>query len=106
QQREIIIVNEIEVRSKTIEVRFYDNGTVDGDIISIYFNNELIQQRQALTSSPIRFTLQLKEGQDNIIAMYAENLGTIPPNTALMVVDDGINIIRIPLESNMQQSGA
>ncbi|MCR6721640.1 MAG: hypothetical protein NVV59_15455 [Chitinophagaceae bacterium] len=106
QQREISIVNEIEVRSKTIEVRFYDNGTVDGDIISIYFNNELIQQRQALTSSPIRFTLQLKEGQDNIIAMYAENLGTIPPNTALMVVDDGINIIRIPLESNMQQSGA
>lgn len=106
QRREVSIVNEIEVRSKTIEVRFYDNGTVDGDIISIYFNGQLIQQRQALTSSPIRFTLQLREGEENIIAMFAENLGTIPPNTALMVVDDGSSIIRIPLESNMQQSGA
>lgn len=106
QRREVSIVNEIEVRAKTVEVRFYDNGTVDGDIISIYFNNELVKQRQTLTSSPIRFTLQLKEGQDNIIAMYAENLGTIPPNTALMVVDDGSSVIRIPLESNMQQSGA
>jgi len=106
QSREINIVNQLEVRSKTIEVRFFDNGSVDGDIISIYFNGRLLQQRQTLSSSPIRFTLQLKENEENIIAMFAENLGSIPPNTALMVVDDGGSIVRIPLESNMQQSGA
>ncbi len=37
--------------------------------------------------------------------MYAENLGTIPPNTALMVVNDGDNRYEVRISSDLQKSG-
>ena len=43
-----------------------------------------------LTAKPISLTLALDEDvKENLITMYADNLGTIPPNTALMIVTDG-----------------
>ena len=38
--------------------------------------------------------------------MFAENLGTVPPNSAIMVVTDGSNRYEIPLQSNYQKNGA
>jgi len=38
--------------------------------------------------------------------MFAENLGTIPPNSAIMIVKDGSNRYEIPLQSNYQKNGA
>ena len=37
--------------------------------------------------------------------MYAENLGSIPPNTALMVVTDGDNRYEVRISSDLQKSG-
>jgi hypothetical protein len=37
--------------------------------------------------------------------MYAENLGTIPPNTALMVVTDGSNRYEVRIASDLEKSG-
>jgi hypothetical protein len=36
--------------------------------------------------------------------MFADNLGSIPPNTALMLVNDGKNRFDIRLSSNLQKS--
>jgi hypothetical protein len=38
--------------------------------------------------------------------MYADNLGNIPPNTALMKVTAGNKVYEIRLESTTEQSGA
>ena len=40
------------------------------------------------------------------LAMFAENLGRIPPNTALMVVYDGDIPQEVFLTSNLQQNGS
>jgi hypothetical protein len=37
--------------------------------------------------------------------MYAENLGLIAPNTALMVVTDGPNRYEIRITSDLEKSG-
>ena len=37
--------------------------------------------------------------------MYADNLGSIPPNTALMVVTDGGNRYEVRISSDLQKSG-
>ena len=37
--------------------------------------------------------------------MYAENLGEIPPNTALMVVTDGENRYEVRISSDLEKSG-
>jgi len=42
----------------------------------------------------------------NELVMYAENLGTIPPNTALMVVTDGTKRYEVRITSDLKKSGA
>lgn len=85
-------------------MRIYDNGTIDGDIVSIYFNGQAIRTRQALTASPIEIVLQLDPNRENVLAMFAENLGSIPPNTALMMVD-GQQTQQVPLSSTLPEYG-
>ncbi len=38
--------------------------------------------------------------------MYAENLGEIPPNTALMVITDGDSRYEVNVSSDLQNSGS
>jgi hypothetical protein len=99
------LAKEILVDADEVIVEFYDNGEVDGDTISVYLNNNVLLNKQLLTSKPI--TLKLKK-QDlnsiNELTMVAENLGTIPPNTALMTVKVGNNNYRIRMESTEQKN--
>jgi hypothetical protein len=37
--------------------------------------------------------------------MYADNLGSIPPNTALMIVTDGTKRYEVRITSDLQKSG-
>jgi len=105
KQRENVIANEIEVASDSIQVDFYDNGEIDGDSISVFFNKQLLAFSQRLSSRSIHFSLKLdptKEVQE--LSMYADNLGSIPPNTALMIVTDGKKQQEIRLASNLERN--
>ncbi|MBS1921449.1 MAG: hypothetical protein JST17_14445 [Bacteroidetes bacterium] len=104
-ERENVIANEIEVASDSLKVDFYDNGEVDGDSISIFFNNKLIAFHQMLSTKSVHFDLVLDTTkQINELAMFADNLGSIPPNTALMIIDDGKNRFEARLTSNLSKN--
>ena len=104
-ERENVVVNEIEVSSDTLEVSIYDNGEIDGDIISVFYNKKLILYNQKLTHKSIRINLKIDSTQTaNEITMFAENLGLIPPNTALMVISDGKNKYNIRLSSSLEKN--
>ncbi len=104
-KRENVIVNEIEVESDSIQVDVYDNGEIDGDIISVFYNKQLILNNQKLTHKSIHIWLKLDPTlASNEISMFAENLGLIPPNTALMVVIDGKNRHEIRVSSNLEKN--
>lgn len=83
----------------------YDNGQIDGDTISLYLNGKLMVSRQRLSTTPITLNLNIEEDQNELV-MYAENLGTIPPNTALMVVTVGDKRIEVNISSSEQTNGA
>ncbi|HRN57899.1 MAG TPA: hypothetical protein PLL71_15680, partial [Agriterribacter sp.] len=69
------------------KVDFYDNGEIDGDTISVFYNNKLLLSRQRLTDKPLSLKLKFDTTrEENELVMYADNMGAIPPNTALMVV--------------------
>ncbi|MBK6935580.1 MAG: hypothetical protein IPH18_00820 [Chitinophagaceae bacterium] len=105
KERENIVVNEIEVESDSLLVSIYDNGEIDGDIISIFFNKKLIVFNQKLTHKSIRINFPLdKSLSENEISMFAENLGLIPPNTALMVIDDGKNKFELKISSSLEKT--
>ncbi len=80
----------ITVNTKKITLHIYDNGTVDGDSVSIFFNGKLLMTHQLVSEKPIILDLELDENiVKNEIILFAENLGSISPNTALIVVNSG-----------------
>ena len=77
----------IVLNDKNITLELYDNGTVDGDAVSIFYNGKKIVDNKKLSTTAIKINLQLDEfSTTHSIVMYAENLGSIPPNTALIIV--------------------
>ncbi|MEQ1675985.1 MAG: hypothetical protein ABL876_04770 [Chitinophagaceae bacterium] len=104
-EREDVVINEIEVESDSLLVNVYDNGEIDGDIISLFYNKQLILYNQKLTHKSIKLNLRLDSLQAvNDISMFAENLGLIPPNTALMTITDGKNKYEIKVSSSLEKN--
>lgn len=99
------LMQEIPISGDSIELRFYDNAEIDGDSISIYLNNQLLYEHVLLSDKP--YTIKLPVASllpANEMVMVAENLGSIPPNTSLMVaVIDGKRY-EARLESTEQSS--
>jgi hypothetical protein len=105
KQRENIVSKEINVESDSLKVDFYDNGEVDGDSISIFYNDKLIAFNRILSTKAVHFDVVLDSTKElNEISMFADNLGSIPPNTALMVVTDGKKRYEVSMSSNLSQN--
>ncbi len=94
--------------SKTLIVDLYDNGEMDGDSVTLLFNEKVVALKQMLRNKPISFLLEMDQqiNAESEMVMYAENLGTIPPNTALMIISDGKKRYEVRVSSDLQQSGA
>ena len=107
KKRSNILSREIEVTSDSVRVSFYDNGDIDGDSISVFLNNVPIITKQLLTAQALNIYLKLDSTKAvNEISMFAENLGIYPPNTALMVINDGEHRYEVYLSSNLTQNAS
>jgi len=89
--RQIQNIQTLYITSDSIVVTLYDNGEVDGDTVSILLNGRVIMPREGLSTTPITKTVYVTPdlGDSLQFVMYAENLGSIPPNTGLMILQDG-----------------
>lgn len=93
-------VPEILVDTGTIRLDFYDNAIVDGDSISVLVDKNIIISHQMLTTKPITayITIDLNHTFHEV-EMIAENLGSIPPNTALLIITAGEKKYRLTISS-------
>jgi hypothetical protein len=98
------IVKTIRVPASKIMVELYDNAEIDGDSISVFLNGKLVLYHQGLTEKPIRLQFDAVAGKVYELSMFAENLGTIPPNTALLVAHSGKNRYEIFLSSSKEKT--
>ena len=106
ETRKNTVLKTIEVENHTIKVDLYDNGDIDGDSVSLFYNGKLLLSNKRLTEKAISFNLNLENNEsNNELIMYAENLGTIPPNTALMVITDGHHRYEVRITSDLEKSG-
>jgi len=106
EKRNTDVIKTIEIDNPGFTVALYDNGEIDGDSISLFFNGNLLLSLKRLSDKPISLKLNVDKNREiNELIMYAENLGTIPPNTALMVVNDGDNRYEVRISSDLQKSG-
>ena len=100
------VLKTIAIKNKTFTVDFYDNGEIDGDSISVFFNGKLVLSHKMLSYKAISLTLTIDPDREvNELVMYADNLGEIPPNTALMIVHDGDNRYEQRIESDLGRNG-
>ena len=107
KQRQIEVQNEIEIEGDSVGVDFYDNGEVDGDSISVFFNDQLLGANLRLSTKSVHLDVRLDTTKEfNQLAMFANNLGALPPNTALMIIYDGEKRHEIRLSSSLDKSGA
>lgn len=105
-KRNYQIIKTIEVSDDKFKVEIYDNGQVDGDTVSIFLNEKLLVPARMLTAKPITLEIKINENEDTYdLIMYAESMGTIPPNTALMIVTTANNRYEINITSTEQTSG-
>ncbi len=106
-KRTTILQQTVTFKTDSLQLALYDNGEVDGDTVSIMMNGALIMARQGLSTNAIRKTIYIDTNADSIqLVMYAENLGTIAPNTGLLVVRDGKDLYEIRFSGDLQKNAA
>jgi len=104
-KREKLFTKELEIVNSSLRLELYDNGQIDYDSVSLFFNNKLILPKTMLTHKAIRLTIQLDPDLEfNELSMFAENLGMIPPNTAALIVYDGKTRYETLLSSDLSKS--
>ena len=103
--RENTLVRKIETEASEIKIELYDNGEIDGDTVSIYHNNTLIKSHMRLSQKPISITIGVNSSQPHHeIIMVAENLGSIPPNTSVMIITTASNRYEVFISSSEQKN--
>lgn len=106
EKRNNDLVREITVDHDSIAVTLYDNGIIDGDSITLIYNDKIITTHQLLTDKPLTYFIKIRPGNSrNELVMYAENLGSIPPNTALMIIQDGNKRYELNVSSTEKSNG-
>lgn len=106
EKRNTNVLKTIEIDNPTFKVDLYDNGDIDGDSISLFYNGKLLLSHKRLGDKPLTLNLETGSGDElNELTMYAENLGEIPPNTALMIITDGEKRYEVRISSDLKKSG-
>jgi len=107
-ERKTEIIRSVPFSSDSLLLSLYDNGTIDGDTVSVVLNGNVIIAKKRLTANAIRTTVYVTPdlGDSLQLVMYAENLGSIPPNTGLLIIQDGDNRNEIRFEGDLRKSSA
>lgn len=107
--RKIVKIRDIDFSSDSLLLSFYDNGTIDGDTVTISLNGKILVEKLGLKANAFKITIPtagIKSGDSLLLVMQAESLGLIPPNTGLLIIQDGSTRHEIRFEGDLQKSSA
>ena len=102
--RRVKTQDEVVLTNTRATIYLWDHGAVDLDTVSINLNGEWIVERYALQKDARQLEVKLQPG-DNYLMLFAHNLGTTPPNTASLRVDDGNSRKTLQLRSSLRNCG-
>ena len=105
--RSTTLVRSLTVNTKEVVLNIYDDGVIDGDTISVYLDNRQVINHAMLTDRPLVVTLHLDDNNDfHELVLVADNEGTIPPNTSLMIVKAGDKEYKVNITSSLQKNAS
>lgn len=104
--RAITRLREVNVSQGEVTAYVWDMNKVDGDIISLSFNGEWVLKDYSLKKEKKPVELKILPGSANRLVLYAEDMGSIPPNTCGLTFFDGKQHRNLSLVSDKVSCGA
>ncbi len=106
--RKLETVQTIWFTSDSLLLELYDNGYVDGDSVSIVLNGKALLSNVRLSEKALITSIFITPdmGDSVNLVMFAENLGTISPNSGLAIIRDGKTQHRIAFSGDLQKNAA
>ena len=104
--RKVEVGETVKVKNKTITIKIWDSQVEDGDICSIYLDDKKVLDRIYLRKVPKEFEIELPAGKEHYLTVYAEDFGKAEPNSAMVIINDGVREQTIDLvaERSKQES--
>jgi hypothetical protein len=103
-ERKLEIQQIINLADTAVTVSLYDNAVIDDDTVSVFVDKKPALLRQRISEKPLVFHIAITEpGRPTEIIMQAENLGSIPPNTAFMIIQAGKKRYEVRLKSSFEK---
>jgi hypothetical protein len=105
KDRENEVIKTLVIHTTEVTLNIYDDGAIDNDTVSVYLDNRPVLLHRMLTDRPLVVTLHLDATNDyHEVVMVADNEGTIPPNTSLMIVKAGDKEYEVRITSTEQKN--
>ncbi len=105
--RKIEIQKTLVLDTSYITIDLYDNGVIDGDIATVLLDGKPILEKKLLSTQAASISLNLSsDPAEHILELFAENMGSIPPNTALLVLTCKRKRYEINLSSSEAVNGS
>ena len=102
--RKLDIQRILSVKDTIIYISLYDNAENDGDTVTVFLNKKPFITRQRISNKPIKFAIPFTNKNEAIELIFqAENLGEIPPNTGVMVVEADGKRYEIRVQSDYEK---
>lgn len=102
-QRESIPLASIKVDTANIVLELWDSAKEDGDSISLRLNGQWIMTGFPVKNALQKIPVKLQPGE-NTLLFTADNLGSIPPNTAELRVRYGTKSKTLRLSTDMKKN--
>lgn len=103
--RTVKVERVIEVQNDQLQIRVWDNGTVDGDAVTLFINGKRLLYNYRVSKRKMTVPIKLEQ-DNNFLILHAEDIGSIAPNTVAVSVYDGVKEQTLILSSNLDFSGA
>ncbi len=104
--RQTEVIDALDLTGDSITLSLYDNGEIDGDTVSVFVNNELVVSKVGLKASAYKKTIAIQPGEIIQLTLFAENLGSIPPNTGLLVITTNNERYQIHFSSTLNKNSS
>jgi len=104
--RPVDVQGTVYVSSRNVTFYVWDSGTIDDDNVTLIVNGNTILSNYTLTGDKKSISYTLSSYGYNYILLFANNEGTIPPNTCALSIDDGNGEQTLTLSANLSTNGA
>lgn len=105
-ERKVSLIRTLPIDTDSVTLRLYDNGVVDGDIVSVIYNDVVVVDKLSLTSRAMVVKIAVSKLHPNMLVFHAHNLGEFPPNTARLEIIYGNKTEALTVSSDLTVSSA